>query len=164
MKGFAKNEGRDAFFILQRQITPGGKIYFEDAYKTVGERSGKKENATFVKWLRENYLYASHWAFYKDDEVPFFSAEEAEVVVEAPIKSDAPARGAGKVLKRESHDEKGTAITPNEIIESEFPRAKVLIEKCNSRDILKKALSMSRHFSKKEEHMRHLMKRLERVY
>lgn len=164
MRGFAKNESRDAFFILQRQVIPGGTISFEDAYKAVGKKSGKKENASFVKWLRENYLASPPWSFYKEEGVPFFSEKEETSVGEKAVESVAPAKGAGLVLKRELGDEKGTEITPSEIIESKFPRAKVLIEKCNSRETLKKALNMSRHFSQKEEHMRHLMRRLEQVY
>lgn len=164
MRGFAKNESRDAFFILQRQVIPGGTISFEDAYKAVGKKSGKKENASFVKWLKENYLSASHWAFYKEEGIPFFSVEEEAEVSAEKSKPETPAKGAGRVLRREATDEKGTEITPSEIIESKFPRAKVLIEKCNNREVLKKALNMSRHFSQKEEHMRHLMRRLEQVY
>jgi hypothetical protein len=161
MKGFVKNESRDAFFVLQRPVPPGGKISLEDAYSVVGERSGKKQEAAFVRWLRDNYFKGSGWAFYREEGVPFFSEEEPVSEVKEAV---VPARGAGKVMRRQSRGSKGAEVTPKTIVEAPYDRAKVLIDKCTDRAVLRKALALTRHFSKKEEHMRYLMRRLEQVY
>jgi hypothetical protein len=165
MKGFVKNEGTEAFFILQRPVSPGGKVSFEDAYVTVGKKSGKKEGVAFVRWLRDNYFAASNWVFYKEEGVPFFSAEEAKVAMETSVGPVDPGKGAGKVMRRQAENTaKGTAITAKSIIEAPYAQAKVLIDKCADKSVLKKALAASRHFSQREDHMRHIMKRLEQIY
>ena len=80
-------------------------------------------------------------------------------------KLTVPAKGAGRKMVRDAGGvAKGSSITPGSIVDSEYTLAKPMIEKCNSRDVLKKALTLSRHFSKKEEHMRHILRRLEQVH
>lgn len=161
--GFVKNEGSTPYFMLQRALPPGGKISFVDAHKVLGKKSGTS-GEEFVKWLRSNVFPGSEWGFYNGDSAPFFTAA-ADVAPVAPPVSEESANGAGKVLKRDQKKQvsKGTEITASSIIEANFPQADVLIESCRSRDILKKALALSQHFSNKSEHMRKLMRRLEQV-
>jgi hypothetical protein len=94
----------------------------------------------------------------------YFTSEEVEQGEEKVTEAVAPARGAGTVMKRKATTVNKSSITPNTIIEAAFPEAHDLIEKCADRNVLKKALALSQHFSKKDEHMRHLMRRLEQVY
>ncbi len=164
MKGFVKNEGEKGVFTLQRRINPGTTLSFEDAYLTVGKKSGKKKGPSFVKWLRESHLTGNQWAFYRQEGAPYFTSEEVEQGEEKVTEAVAPARGAGTVMKRKATTVNKSSITPNTIIEADFPEAHDLIEKCADRTVLKKALALSQHFSKKDEHMRHLMRRLEQVY
>jgi len=164
MKGFVKNEGERGVFTLQRRLNPGSTLSFDDAYLTVGEKSGKNKGPSFVKWLRESYLTGDQWVFYKQEGTPYFTSQQIEQVEEKPKEAVAPARGAGTVMKRKASTVSKSSITPNTIIEASFPEAHDLIEKCADRNILKKALALSQHFSKKDEHMRHLMRRLEQVY
>ena len=164
MKGFVKNEGDKGIFILQRTLYPGAMLSFDEAYLSVGEKSGKKKGAPFVKWLRDNYLSATQWVFYKEDGIPYFGQEELAEMIDPPAEVALPAKGAGRVMRRNLNDAKGAAITASTIIEGPYTDAKVLIDKCADRNILKKALALSQHFSKKEEHMRHLMRRLQQVY
>ena len=165
MKGFVKNEGKKGAFTLQRRLHPGSTLSFDDAYLTVGAKSGKKEGPAFIKWLRETCLTGNQWGFYKEDGVPYFTKETAKTLEIKPTPSSTPAKGAGRRMTRKQEGgEKGTAITPNALVEAAFPEAQALIEKCSDKTVLKKALALSQHFSKKDEHMRHLMKRLEQVY
>ena len=165
MKGFVKNEGPRGTFTLQRRLYPGSTLSFDDAYLTVGEKSGQKKGTEFVKWLRENCFPGDQWAFYKEEGVPYFTEEAAQGLKTSSEPSSAPARGAGRVMKRKQESgEKGLAITSNAIIEATFPEAQTLINKCSNKSVLKKALNLSQHFAKKDEHMRQLMKRIEQVY
>ncbi len=164
MKGFVKNEGKKGIFILQRTLYPGSLLSFDEAYLSVGQKSGRKKGDSFVRWLRDECLSGNQWVFYKEEGVPYFSQEELDEVEERPAGAVAPAKGAGRVMRRHINDAKGTEITASTIIEEPYSRAKVLIDKCADRNILKKALALSQHFSKKEEHMRHLMRRLQQVY
>lgn len=165
--GFVKNESNEAFFKLQRALPPGGKIKFSDAFLTVGSKSGL-EGKEFIKWLRENVFPGTNWGFYSEEDVPFFSdtvKKDQDVAPSAPPVSLEAGRGAGRIERRvrSKGETKGVEITASKIIESEFPTAKTLIEKCKSRAVLKKALNLSQTFANKDEHMRHLMKRLEQV-
>ena len=164
MKGFVKNEGERGTFILQRTLPPGATLSFEDAYLSVGKKSGKKKGISFVRWLRDNYLSETQWVFYKEEGIPYFVQKKLKEIEEKPVEPVAPAKGAGTVMRRKPDGTKGTEITPNTIIEEQFDRAKVLIDKCADKNVLKKALVLSQHFSAKEEHMRHLMRRLQQVY
>lgn len=165
--GFVKNESNEAFFKLQRSLPPGGKIKFSDAFLTIGSKSGL-EGKEFVKWLRENVFPGPAWGFYSADDVPFFSEDSKknqDVAPAAPPVSLEAGKGAGRVERRvrSKGETKGVEITASKIIESEFPVAKTMIEKCKSRAVLKKALNLSQTFANKDEHMRHLIKRLEQV-
>jgi hypothetical protein len=168
VSGFVKNESNEAFFKLQRSLPPGGKIKFSDAFLTVGSKSGL-EGKEFIKWLRENVFPGTNWGFYSEDDVAFFSEtskNNQDVAPSAPPVSLEAGRGAGRVERRalsKGETKKGFEITASSIIEAEFPIAKTLIEKCKSRAILKKALNLSQTFANKDEHMRHLVKRLEQV-
>ncbi len=176
MKGFIKNETGTAFFRLQRQLPVNGILSFDNAYLSVGEKSGKNCGITFVKWLKDNYFTEEGWSFYKEEGVPFFKVKEEPVVevthgepavvVSIPKKRKRvyPAKGAGKNLTRNKDASETTKITPSAIIEAPVPQAKSLINKTKDRAVLKKALSLSKHFSHKEEHMRLVQKRLEEVY
>lgn len=166
IRGFVKNEGKDAPFTLQRSIPPGAKLAFEDAFLVAGKKSGKNGKA-FVEWLRENVFPGPEWGFYSDEGVPFFSettAAKQDPAPEAPLPA-AEAQGAGRVMRRarERGPEKGSKITPAAIIEATGPAAKDLITACNDKSVLKKAMSLTKHFAGKEEHMRYLMRRLEQV-
>lgn len=161
MKGFVRNEGDRAVFTLQRSIVPGFSITFEEAYNVVGKKSGKKRGKLFVKWLRDNVFSGNQWAFYAEEGVQFFGSED--LPKEKPEKV-AEAKGAGRKLRRKTENFTGQEITATLIIEKPYPQAKNLIEKCNDRGVLKKALSLSKLRSKREDHMRHLMRRLEQVY
>ncbi len=173
MKGFLKNETGTSVFKLQRPLPINGMLSFDDAYLTLGEKSGKKEGATFVKWLKENHFQDEGWVFYKEEGVLFFSpkkkapAKNAKVgspeVVELPKPKIAPARGAGRKFTKEQKV-KESAITAGTIIEADIPQAKEMIEKTKSRATLKRALGLSNHFSHKEEHRRLIQRRLEEVY
>lgn len=165
--GFVKNESEVAFFKLQRSLPPGGKIKFSDAFLTIGSKSGV-EGKEFVKWLRENVFPGTDWGFYSADDVPYFSEttkiNKDTAPVAPPVSSEA-GRGAGRVARRTQPkgEEKKSTITASAIVEADFTTAKTLIEKCKQRSVLKKALNLSQTFANKDEHMRHLMKRLEQV-
>ena len=164
MKGFVKNEGDRSVFILQRRLNPGSKLSFDNAYLSVGEKSGGKKGVSFVRWLRDNYLSAEQWVFYREEGIPYFSKKELDETKDTPVKVSPPAKGAGRVMRRQENGTKGTKITASTIIEEPFNQSKLLIDKCTDKAVLKKALSLSQHFSQKEEHMRHLMRRLQQVY
>jgi hypothetical protein len=181
MKGFIKNETGKSIFKLQRGIPVNGKLSFDDAYLTLGEKSGKKEGASFIKWLKETHFLDDAWVFYKEEDILFFAVKKAEVktpekkatkevpgppeVVELPKPKAriAPAKGAGRKLTKEQKV-KESAVTAGTIIEAEISQAKELIEKTKSRATLKRALGLANHFSHKEEHRRLIQRRLEEVY
>lgn len=164
MKGFVKNEGDKGSFVLQRSLHSGATLSFDEAYLTVGAKSGKKKGVEFVRWLRDNCLSGEKWVFYKEEGVPYFTEAESEKAEGPSAKLDIPAKGAGRVMRRHVEPTKGSEITAKTIIEAPHEQARSLIDKCKDKVVLKKALALSRHFSRKEEHMRYLMKRLEQVY
>jgi len=182
MRGFIKNGTGKSVFKLQRGIPVNGKLSFDDAYLTLGEKSGKKEGTTFVKWLKENHFQDEGWVFFKEEDVLFFAPKKkapaktpetlAEKVpgppevVELPkpkTRKVAPAKGAGRKLTKEQKV-KASAVTAGTIIDAEIHQAKELIEKTKSRSTLKRALGLANHFSHKEEHRRLIQRRLEEVY
>jgi len=159
MKGYIKNTGDRSLFVLQRTIYPGFSITLDEAYKVVGKKSGKKRGISFVKWLRENYFKNLNWVIYKDaGEEYFFEDNQIKAV-----RSES-ARGGGKNLVRRDDARAKEAVTVENIIQSDIVAAKQLIDKCGDRSVLKKALAASKHISKKEAHMRYLIRRLEQVY
>lgn len=179
MKGYIQNESTQAYFIVQRQIPPGGKVELADIYKSVGKQSGLEEDATFVAWLRTDVFTKGTWGFYDHFGKPLGAkkkkaAEKTEAVASATEKSSATtsskkgkdAVGAGRVLRRDpaAAVAKGTKITPAVIIDAPYDQARTLIEKCTDKSVLKKSLALTKHFAKKEQHMRHILKRLEQVY
>jgi len=176
MKGFVKNETNRSIFKLQRPLPINGILSLDNAYLTVGERSGLKKGVAFAKWLKENYFSADGWNFYKEEGVPFFKEDretavevkkgEPEVVVSVPKvrKKVTPGKGAGKKFTRTKDANERAKVTSGLIVESSIEDAKSLINNTNDRKILKRALSMTNHFSNKEEHRRLVMKRLEEVY
>ena len=137
MKGYIQNEGTQAYFVCQRQIPPGGKVSFENIYKSVGKKSGmEKTNSEgivlplapdqvleFAEWIKTNVFSRGSWSYYVT----------------------------------------GTTATAVSIIEAPYEEARGLIEKTSDRTVLKKALRAAQHFSHKDQHLRHLMKRLEQV-
>ena len=186
MRGYVQNVGTQAVFILQRQVPPGSRIKLEDAYKAVGKRSGLKPTqvVAFVDFLRTQILHQGNWAFFEDDGEAFKPpkkktfvkvekveekseevAQEVSQEVEAPQKSSPkPARGAGKSLRRNPEDALNAGVTPVAILEAPYEQARALIEKTRSKAVLRRALTLTQHFAGKEQHMRHIIKRLERVY
>lgn len=159
MKGFVKNEGKRPLFILQRSINPGFSISLDEAYIVAGKKSGKKKGPLFVNWLRETYFQDSIWAFYKEDGENYF--EEGDLI---EAVSSSSAQGAGKNLVRKDDAKEKGEITAQRIIDNDIVIAKQLIDKCKDRNVLKKALAASRHYSGKESHMRYILRRLEQVY
>ncbi len=91
------------------------------------------------------------------------SAEPIRKEAASITKPKVDARGAGRKMRRDGNSLKGVKITPAMIIEANYEEASALIDKCNERPVLKKALALSKHFSGKEAHMRHLIKRVEAV-
>ncbi len=181
MKGYLQNESDQAYFKLQRQIPPGAKVTLEAAYKSVGKSSGLAEGIEFVKWLRENVLTRGVWGIYEEDgkvfgeEVKLPKTKATPTVKAKPQKSaktapktsskkEKDARGAGRAVRRDINDVKGAEITPATIIDAPYDKARILIEKTKDRSVLKKSLALTKHFSGKEQHMRHIMKRLDQVY
>jgi len=186
MRGYVQNVGTQAVFILQRQVPPGSRIKLEDAYKAVGKRSGLKPTqvVAFVDFLRTQILHQGNWAFFEDEGKAFKQktvvkvekveekseevAQEVSQEVEAPQKPSpkpqSPARGAGKPLRRSPEDALSGGVTPAAILEAPYEQARALIDKTRSKMVLRRALKLTQHFSGKEQHMRHIIKRLERVY
>jgi len=185
MRGYVQNASRQAYFVLQRQIPPGGKVQLEDAYKVVGKKSGLEETqvSEFVEFLRSDVLRRGAWSFFEEEGKPFAgknkskktSKSTSEEVATNPDdtrisakrtsqKAGKSARGGGKALRRDSDEAQGVTVTPAAIIEAPYDHARALIEKTKDRAVLKKALSLTKHFSGKEQHMRHLLQRLEQVY
>jgi len=164
LEGFAKNEGKEGFFKLQRSIPPGGKLTFEQAYLTIGKISGTKKDESFVRWLKTNSLAGPEWVFYREEGVPFFSLEHPAEAVETPVVADtAPGKGAGIAMKRKNKKTLDSEITPSAIVEADPAHALELIEKCRDKTILRKAMNIASHLAHKEEHRRHLLRRLEQV-
>ena len=167
VSGYVMNETGQSFFKLQRSFPPGGKITFEQAFASVGKKSGK-QGKEFVSWLKQNYFNDGGWVFYKSDGSPYFKTNgvqaDAGQGLHAQVPSD-PARGAGKVLRRQMKNQvrRGTEITPDTIIKADYEKAQGLIDNCRDKQVLKHALNLSKHFAHKEEHMRHLIRRLEQV-
>jgi hypothetical protein len=182
MKGYLQNEGDQAYFKLQRQIPPRGKVTLEDAYKSVGKASGVEEGPDFIAWLRGSVLTRGSWGIYDEAGNDIFQtkvvpSENLEVVApkskpkrkatqgtKTSSKKQKDARGAGRTLRRDIEDAKGVKITPATIIEAPYDKARTLIEKTKDRSVLKKSLALTKHFAGKEQHMRHIIKRLEQVY
>jgi hypothetical protein len=175
--GFVTNESNQAYFTLQRQIPPGGKIKLSEAYLAVGHKSGETDELAFAQWLQEHVLQRGSWGYYDQEENPLMAKETIEAVVEEKIvevekktefktssSRERDARGAGRALRRNLEDAKGVVITPKAIIEAPYEEARALIEKSKDRVVLKKALALTQHFSHKEKHMRHLIRRIEQVY
>ena len=173
MQGYVKNEGTRAYFVCQRQIPPGGKVALDSIYKSVGEKSGLKYNLDFIEWIKLNVFKRGSWGYY---------GENDELLVNEPVvkkskkvvskktsaktssKKELDAKGAGRNMKRDTNMLESTEITPAEIIEAPYDEARGLIEKTRDRTVLKKALKLSNHISGKEQHMRHIVKRMEQVY
>lgn len=170
MKGYIRNESTQAHFILQRQIPPGGRVQLDDVYKTVGKKSGLAEGPEFIAWVDESILTRGTWSFYGADDKPLqpktkkVSAKKKLTSSKTSSNAKSDAKGAGRVLRRDPTNARGKEITPSTILEAPYEQARSIIEKCNDKSILRKALNGSKHFSGKEKHMRHLMKRLEQVY
>ncbi len=179
MEGYVQNDGVSPKFVAQRAFTQGGSATFKQLHMTFERKSGLKSlNKKFIQWLRDNPFSNDFWSFRNSDGSNY--EFDAPKTVAAP-KSDAtpapqappavqpaekkkPAKGAGRNMVRDkSGVPKGVSITPGSIIESSFVLAKPMIDKCKDRSVLKKALTLTRHFSNKEEHMRHLVRRLEQV-
>jgi hypothetical protein len=175
--GYVRNEGKDAHFKLQRPLRPNSKITFAQAYAAVGKKSGK-DGEEFVVWLRENFFPEADWAFYNADGSAYAPKAKAGKKAMEPknpkvaansseaAPAAAPGRGAGKSLRRTTTapKTKGVDITAEVMISAEFESARQLIDACKDRRELKKALTLSRQVSKKEEHMRYLHGRLQQVF
>ena len=171
MQGFIRNETKKAVFKLQRPLPINSSLTFDDAYLSLGEKSGKKEGDVFVKWLKENHFQDEGWVFYKEEGVPYFKssakknnpAPSEPEVVELPRPKKSPSKGAGRKLTKKARVAE-SAVTAGAIIEADLPQAKEMIDKTKSRGTLKRALSLANHFSHKEEHRRLIQRRLEEVY
>jgi hypothetical protein len=177
MKGFIRNETNKSVFRVQRSLPANGVLSFENAYLSVGQKSGKSRGPAFVKWLKENYFDEEGWRFYKEDGTPFFQekskkvdkptvGEEDTEVSASPRKTKkvAPAKGAGKKLVKKRERASAKTLTAGSIIEADLVQAREMIGKVRDRAVLKKALSLSNHFSHKEDHRRLIQRRLEEVY
>ncbi len=175
MRGYIQNEGTQAYFICQRQIPPGGKVQLEDVYKSVGKKSGLEENIEFVKWAQDNIFTRGPWGYYEEEGKKLQltskkSAPQKPVVRKTPAKNktsskrETDARGAGRALRRNTDDGDSLKTTPSSIIEAPYEQARGLIENTRDRLVLKKALNLTKHFAGKEQHMRHIIKQLDRIY
>ncbi len=186
MQGYVKNEGTRAYFVCQRQIPPGGKVAFDSIYKSVGEKSGLEYNPDFIEWIKLNVFKRGPWGYYgendellvkksvvkKSKKVAAKKVSTKKAVPKVSKKTSAKtsskkgldARGAGRNMKRDTNMLESGEITPADIIEAPYDEARSLIEKTKDRTVLKKALKLSNHISNKEQHMRHIVKRMEQVY
>ena len=191
--GYIVNEGREAYFKLQRRLPPGGKLSFDNAYRTVGAKAGVG-GEEFLAWLKATVFAGPEWVFYNEDGSVFTPAENkdttaATAFITGPVPEElkpptappvqtepklptvveamdeSPGKGAGKKLQRTNSNQvkKGTEITPSTIILAEYQTATGLIDACKSKTVLKKALALTKHFSNKEQHMRYILKRMEQV-
>ncbi len=159
MKGFIKNEGERPTYSFKRSTPPGNTISLDEVYIVVGKQSGEKKGLKFVKWLKENKLVNSFWVIYREEEVLYFP-EDADSSNENFPK----AKGAGVNMKRTSEYLEEANIKVIKLIETPIEQARPMIDKCNDRGILRKALAVSKMQSRKEAHQRHLIKRLSQVY
>ncbi len=175
MRGYIQNEGTQAYFVCQRQIPPGGKVQLEDVYKSVGKKSGLEENIEFVKWVQVNIFTRGPWGYYEEEGKKLQltsknSAPQKTTARKTPVnnktssKQQSDARGAGRALRRNSDQDDSPKPTPSAIIEAPYDQARGLIEKTRDRVVLKKALNLTKHFAGKEQHMRHIIKQLDRIY
>jgi hypothetical protein len=177
-RGYVKNEGTQAYFVCQRQIPPGGSVELDDIYQSVGKKSGLKNDREFVEWCKAHVFRRGSWGYYEDEGKPLGAkpvAKKATPKKAAPKKAavsetgksskkSKDAKGAGRALRRDINAAEGITITPAAIIEAPYEQARGLIDKTRDRTILKKALALTQHFGGKEQHMRHIMKRMEQVY
>jgi hypothetical protein len=192
MQGYVKNEGTRAYFVCQRQIPPGGKVTFDSIYKSVGKKSGLEYNFDFIEWVKLNIFKRGSWGYYGENDGPLVEkpvvkksnkiatkkVSTKKAVPKVPkvpkvskktsaktsSKKELDARGAGRNMKRDTNMLESNEITPAAIIEAPYDEARSLIEKTKDRTVLKKALKLSHHISNKEQHMRHIVKRMEQVY
>ena len=181
MQGYVQNSGTKACFVLQRQVPPGGRVQLSDAYKSVGKRSGLEETqvSEFVDFLKTEVLRKGSWAIFEEEGKPYGApaqpvpkkiAPKKKVTKKASSKSKTSSKrgkdaaGAGRAMGRDVDEARGGGVTPSAIIEAPYDQARALIEKTKDRIVLKKALNLTKHFSGKEQHMRHIIKRLEQVY
>ncbi len=184
MEGYVQNDGVSPKFVAQRAFPQAGRATFEQLHLTFARKSSCKSlNKEFIQWLRDNTFSDDFWSFHKADGTDYKFAPPksppkvtseiipatSEAIAEAPqpvlpTEKKKPAKGAGRrMIRDKSGVPKGVGITPGSIIESPFTSAKPMIDKCKDRSVLKKALTLTRHFSNKEEHMRHIVRRLEQV-
>jgi len=177
-RGYVKNEGTKAYFVCQRQIPPGGAVELDDVYKSVGKKSGLKNDLEFVEWAKTHVFRRGSWGYYEDEGKPLGAKPSAKTAApkkaapkEAAIsdkgkssKKSKDAKGAGRALRRDINAAEGITVTPSAIIEAPYDLAQGLIEKTRDRSVLKKALALTQHFGGKERHMRHIIKRMEQVY
>jgi len=174
LPGFVRNEGQKAYFRLQHSLPPQAKLSLEQAFLAVGAKSGFNRGPEFIQWLKDNYFASSEWGFYSGaGEAILVTSENAAQSSEAtlaetpsPVSSTSPnlkAKGAGRNLRRKNPKVDKNKITPLQIVEADFEKAKSLIESCKDKVVLKKAMFLSSHLAHKEEHQRYLMRRLEQV-
>ncbi len=190
MRGYIQNEGTQAYFVCQRQVPPGGKVQLDDLFKSVGKKSGlEKTNEEgiilplaesqvkdFIMFLKDQVFTRGNWDYY--DQVGNsleVKKSQKKAVPKKRVKTESAgtsskkekdAKGAGRPMRRDArdtHDVTGKNVTPSAIIEAPYDQARALIEKTKDRIVLKKALNLTKHFSNKEQHMRHIVKRLEQV-
>ncbi len=166
MKGFIKNETNRSIFKLQRSLPIDGKLSFDNAYLTLGGSSGKKKGIEFIKWLKVNHFPEEGWVFYKEEGVLFFSGKtkSPEIKIDLHPKKVAPGKGAGRKFVKTNTKVNAKEVTAGSIIEADLPQAKKMLASIHSRQTLKKALTLSNHFSNKEGHRRLIQRRLEEVY
>jgi len=182
MRGYVQNEGTQAYFICQRQIPPGGKVELDDVYKSVGKKSGLENDLAFIDWVKTNVFLRGSWGYYEEAGKPLDAPapkkaaprkrakKEADTTSGTSSKREKDAKGAGRPMKRDTRttvdtvDVTGATVTPSAIIEAPYDQARALIEKTKDRTVLRKALRLTKHFAGKEQHMRHIVKRLEQVY
>jgi hypothetical protein len=177
MKGYVRNEGEQAYFVCQRQIPPGGKVELTAIYKSVGKKSGVDEGPEFVEWIKSNVFRRGSWGYYEEEGKLLGVKEEVKKPSSKPVskpkkrttaktssKKDNDAQGAGRNVRRDPTENESGEVTPSAIIEAPYDQARALIEKTKDRIVLRKALKLTNHFSGKEQHMRHIIKRLEQVY
>lgn len=166
--GFVVNESGSGVFKLQRQLPPGSKLKFSDAFKVLGKQSGQ-DGKDFVKWLRETTFPGPDWGFYSAEGKPFFSdskkSSNKDVAPQAPEVVEDQAPGAGKTIrgKDKKGAKKGVEITPTLILETPYEQAEAIIDSCRDKNVLRKALTLSQYLANKGEHTRRLMRRLEQV-
>lgn len=174
MKGYVQNLGNSAYFVLQRQVPPLGKVKLEEAFKVVGKKSDLTEEQVveFVQFLREKVLLRGDWGYFNADGSQLGAVSKESKPPRAKrssqnntsSKQEEDAKGAGRNLRRDQEVPRGAAeVTPSSIIEAPYEDARSMIDRTRDRVVLKKALSLTKHFSGKEQHMRHILKRLEQT-